>query len=119
MALLSIYKTDVFAHQKSFVHIFKPLRNNVGIFTEQGGTIGWLNSSSGFAVIDSQFPTSAPHVIEDLKKLGDKPFKYLINTHHHGDHTAGNIAFRGIAEKLLLIKIRWLIRKGLPKKQIT
>ena len=94
-------KTDLFANQQYFEHLFKPLRNNVGIFTEQGGTIGWLNSSSGFAVIDSQFPTSAPHIIEELKKLGEKPFKYLINTHHHGDHTAGNIAFKGIVEKVV------------------
>lgn len=101
MALLSIYKGGVFADQKLFNHTFKPLRNNVGIFTEQGGTIGWLNSSSGFAVIDAQFPASAPHVIEELKKLGEKPFKYLINTHHHNDHTAGNIAFKGIAEKVV------------------
>lgn len=102
IALLSIYKTDVFAQKNLFrEYNFKPLRNNVGIFTEQGGTIGWLNSSNGFVAIDSQFPTSAPHVIEELKKLGDKPFKYLINTHHHGDHTAGNIAFKGLAEKVV------------------
>ncbi len=101
MALLSMCKTDLFANQQHFEHLFKPLRNNVGIFTEKGGTIGWLNSSSGFAVIDSQFPTSAPHIIEELKKLGGKPFKYLINTHHHGDHTAGNIAFKGIVEKVV------------------
>lgn len=102
MALLSIYRTDVFAQQNLLrAYNFKPLRNNVGIFTEQGGTIGWLNSSSGFAVIDAQFPASAPHVIEELKKLNEKPFKYLINTHHHGDHTAGNIAFKGLAEKVV------------------
>lgn len=102
MALLSVYKTDVFAQQNLLrAYNFKPLRNNVGIFTEQGGTIGWLNSSNGFAVIDAQFPASAPHVIEELKKLNEKPFKYLINTHHHGDHTAGNIAFKGLAEKVV------------------
>jgi cyclase len=102
MALLSIYKTDVFAQQNLLrAYNFKPLRNNVGIFTEQGGTIGWLNSSSGFAVVDAQFPASAPHVIEELKKLNEKPFKYLINTHHHGDHTSGNIAFKGLAEKVV------------------
>ncbi|MFC3562457.1 MBL fold metallo-hydrolase [Pedobacter jamesrossensis] len=102
VAMLSLYKTDAFA-QNEFLRAynFKPLRNNVGIFTEQGGTIAWLNSSSGFAVVDAQFPTSAPHVIEELKKLGEKPFKYLINTHHHGDHTAGNIAFKGLAEKVV------------------
>jgi glyoxylase-like metal-dependent hydrolase (beta-lactamase superfamily II) len=102
MALFSIYKSDVFAQQALMrAYNFKPLRNNVGIFTEQGGTIGWLNSSNGFVVVDAQFPTSAPHVIEELKKLGEKPFKYLINTHHHGDHTAGNISFKGLAEKVV------------------
>jgi len=102
MALLSLYKTDVFARQELLrAYNFKPLRNNVGIFTEQGGTIGWLNSPGGFVVVDAQFPASALHVIEELKKLGEKPFKYLINTHHHGDHTAGNIAFKGLAEKIV------------------
>ena len=71
LAMLSLYKTDVFAQNELLrAYNFKPLRNNVGIFTEQGGTIGWLNSSNGFAVVDAQFPTSAPHVIEELKKLG-------------------------------------------------
>ena len=102
MALLSIYKTDVFAQQTLLrSYNFKPLRNNVGVFTEQGGTIGWLNSSNGFVVVDAQFPTTAPHVIDELKKLGDKPFKYLINTHHHGDHTAGNIAFKGLTDTIV------------------
>ncbi|WP_316802811.1 MBL fold metallo-hydrolase [Pedobacter nototheniae] len=102
LALLAMYKTDVLAGQNLLrAYNFKPIRNNVGVFTEQGGTIGWLNSSSGFVVVDAQFPASAPHVIEELKKLGEKPFKYLINTHHHGDHTAGNIAFKGLAEKVV------------------
>jgi len=102
MAMLALYKTDAFAQQELLrAYNFKPLRNNVGIFTEQGGTIGWLNAGNGFVVVDAQFPTSAPHVIEELKKLGDKPFKYLINTHHHGDHTAGNIAFKDLAQKVV------------------
>ncbi|WP_090880651.1 MBL fold metallo-hydrolase [Pedobacter rhizosphaerae] len=102
MAMLSIYKSDVFAQQEMLrAYNFKPLRNNVGIFTEQGGTIAWLNSSNGFVVVDAQFPNTAPHVIEELKKLGEKPFKYLLNTHHHGDHTGGNIAFKGLAQKVV------------------
>ena len=99
-ALLAFYKGDAFANPLR-AYQFKPLRNNVGIFTEQGGTIAWLNGSSGFVAVDSQFPASAGHVIEELKKLGDKPFKYLLNTHHHGDHTAGNIAFKGLAEHVV------------------
>lgn len=99
MATLALFKSDAFAASRA--HQFRLLRNDVGVFTEQGGTIGWLNSSNGFVVVDSQFPTSAPHVIEELKKLGDKPFKYLLNTHHHGDHTGGNITFKGLAEHVV------------------
>ncbi|KQC01931.1 MBL fold metallo-hydrolase [Pedobacter sp. Hv1] len=102
MAVLSFYKADAFASPNlARAYQFKLLRNDVGIFTEQGGTIAWLNGTSGFVVVDSQFPTTAPHVIEELKGLSEKPFKYLLNTHHHGDHTAGNIAFKGLAEHVV------------------
>ena len=79
----------------------KMLRNNVGIFTERGGTIGFLLSKEGIVVIDAQFPDTAVHLIEELKKQNANPFRYLLNTHHHGDHTAGNIAFKGIAEHVV------------------
>jgi cyclase len=102
MAVLSFYKSDVFANTNlARAYQFKLLRNDVGIFTEQGGTIAWLNGTSGFVVVDSQFPTTAPHVIEELKNLNEKPFKYLLNTHHHGDHTAGNIAFKDLTEHVV------------------
>ncbi len=76
---------------------FKLLRNNVGLFAEQGGTIAWLSNKDGIAVVDAEFPAQAEHLIAELKKQSDKPVKWLINTHHHADHTSGNIAFKGIA----------------------
>lgn len=102
LAALSLYQRNAFSNiglQQTYQ--FKHLRNNVGIFAEQGGTIGWLNSEDGFVVIDSQFPNTAPHIIEELKKLAAKPFKFLLNTHHHGDHTGGNISFKGIVESVV------------------
>jgi glyoxylase-like metal-dependent hydrolase (beta-lactamase superfamily II) len=77
------------------------MRNNVFIFTDKGGTIGFLLYDEGILVIDAQFPDSAAHFIEEAKKLNTHPFKYLLNTHHHGDHTAGNIAFKGLVEKVM------------------
>ena len=78
----------------------KIIRNDVGFFTEKGGTIGYLLSKKGIAVIDAEFPEQAQHLIDQLKKISDKPFDYLINTHHHGDHTAGNIAFKGLVKNV-------------------
>lgn len=99
-AVLAFYKGEALANPLR-AYQFKELRNGVGVFLEQGGTIAWLNSANGYVAVDSQFPASAAHVIEELKKLGDKPFKYLLNTHHHGDHTGGNIAFKGLAEHVV------------------
>jgi glyoxylase-like metal-dependent hydrolase (beta-lactamase superfamily II) len=77
------------------------LTDDIGVFTEKGGTIGFLLSRKGIVVVDAQFPDTAPHLIDELKKKSDRSFRYLINTHHHGDHTSGNIAFKGIAEHVV------------------
>jgi cyclase len=92
---------------KSFASMFddpkyqiKALRNNVGIFSEQGGTIAWLINKEGIAVVDAEFPEPAKHLIAELQKRSDRPIEWLINTHHHGDHTGGNISFKGIAKNV-------------------
>jgi cyclase len=79
---------------------FRPLRNNVGIFAEDGGTIAWLVNKEGIVVVDSEYPDPATHLIAELKKQSDKPFEWLINTHHHGDHTGGNISFKGLVKNV-------------------
>lgn len=79
----------------------KALRNDIGIFTEKGGTILYLVNKAGIAVVDSQFPDSAAHLIEELKKQSEQPFQLLINTHHHGDHTSGNIAFKDLVKHVV------------------
>lgn len=79
----------------------KLLRNNVGIFTERGGTIAWMIDKQGIVVVDTQFPDTAPHLIEEIKKQSDRTIDLLVNTHHHGDHTGGNIAFKGLVNKVV------------------
>ena len=81
---------------------FTPLRRNVGFFTGRGGTIGYLIDRGAVVVVDSQFPDSAKMCLEGLnERSGDRGVDLLINTHHHGDHTAGNVAFKGVAKRVL------------------
>ncbi|HEY0896141.1 MAG TPA: MBL fold metallo-hydrolase [Sphingobacteriaceae bacterium] len=98
---------------------FRLLRNNVGIFSEQGGTIAWLANKDGIVVVDSEFPDFAGHLIAELKKQSSRPFRYLINTHHHGDHTAGNIAFKGVAEHVLAHENSLKNQKRVAEEQKT
>ena len=79
----------------------KEIRPNIGIFTEKGGTIGWYVSDDAVVVVDSQFPDSAQHFIEELKKKTKRKIDILFNTHHHGDHTAGNFYMKDFVEKIV------------------
>lgn len=73
------------------------LRGNVGIFTERGGTIGWMISPDGIVVIDAQFREQAEHLIGEIRTRSLLKVDILFNTHHHGDHTSGNVAFKLLA----------------------
>ncbi|MEO6136914.1 MAG: MBL fold metallo-hydrolase [Ginsengibacter sp.] len=77
------------------------LSDTLGIFTEKGGTIAFYISKDGITVVDAQFPDSAAHLVAELKKRNDQPFHLLINTHHHGDHTSGNIVFKDLVGRVL------------------
>jgi glyoxylase-like metal-dependent hydrolase (beta-lactamase superfamily II) len=73
---------------------FIPLRRDIGLFTGRGGTIGWLVTPEAVVVVDSQFPETARLCLDGVKSRSARRIDLLINTHHHGDHTAGNIVFQ-------------------------
>jgi cyclase len=97
----------------------KEVRGGVNVFTEKGGTIVFLNTSNGMVVVDSQFPEQSLHLIEELKKQSTNPFKLLINTHHHGDHTSGNISFKGNVEHVVAHENSLINQKNAAQKQKT
>ena len=69
---------------------FKDVRRNVGTFTARGGTIGYLVTADAVVVIDSQFADTAPLFLEGMKPKTTRKIDFLINSHHHPDHTGGN-----------------------------
>src|SRR5262245_65243721 len=50
----------------------------------------WVVFKDYVVVIDANFPKEAADVLEAIKKTTDKPIKYVLDTHHHGDHAYGN-----------------------------
>lgn len=82
--------------------VFTPIRRNVGFYTMRGGTVGYLVDPGAVVVVDSQFPDEARALLAGLnQRSGGRPVDYLINTHHHGDHVGGNVAFRGNARNVV------------------
>lgn len=80
---------------------FRALRGDVGIFTGRGGTIGWLASRDSLAVVDTQFPDTALICLKGIPGIGNRTIDATINTHHHMDHTAGNVVFKAASRELV------------------
>ncbi|WP_046367167.1 MBL fold metallo-hydrolase [Flavihumibacter petaseus] len=77
------------------------LNKTTGVFTEKGGTILFQVAKDNIIVVDTEFPEQADHLITVIKGKSSRPVSVLINTHHHGDHTSGNISFKSMADQVV------------------
>lgn len=66
---------------------------NVYMLEGGGGNIGVSVGPDGILIVDDQFAPLADKIRAALKTLGEGKLKFVLNTHYHGDHTGGNIAF--------------------------
>jgi glyoxylase-like metal-dependent hydrolase (beta-lactamase superfamily II) len=76
----------------------------------QGGTISVLSGPEGVLVVDSQFAPLTEKIVAAIRGISDKPIRFLVNTHVHGDHTGGNENF---GKQGTLIFAREIVRQRL------
>ena len=69
------------------------LGHGIYMLTGAGGNIGLSVGSDGVFMIDDQFAPLSEKILAAIADISDKPVKYLLNTHWHGDHTGGNESF--------------------------
>ncbi|MET0619082.1 MAG: MBL fold metallo-hydrolase, partial [Thermoanaerobaculia bacterium] len=86
-------------HDRKPDEIFRrqELSRGVYVLYGGGGNVGFLVGPDAVLVVDSQVRQLGPGVVKQIQGATDKPIKYLLNTHHHGDHTGGNDAFKQFA----------------------
>lgn len=59
-----------------------------------GANAGIIIGKEGVVVVDTLISAKkAKGYIVDIRKITDKPIKYVVNTHYHLDHTLGNSEF--------------------------
>lgn len=66
---------------------------SVYMLTGAGGNIAISVGEDGVLVVDDQFAPLVPKIRAAIKGVTDKPVRFVLNTHWHGDHTGGNAAF--------------------------
>ncbi len=84
------YAHDPAAPQDKGPFTLKKLAEDTYVLYGRGGNIGFAVTDEGVVVIDDQFADLAPGIAEQIRAVTAKPIRFLINTHHHGDHTGGN-----------------------------
>jgi cyclase len=77
-----------------------------------GGRIGLLAGPDGILMIDSQYAQLGDKVLAAIRRISNGPIRYLVNTHIHRDHTAGNAFF---AKQGAVILAREELRDGMVR----
>ena len=64
------------------------------VYPEGRTNAGFIVGDEAVLVVDSLMtPGLARELQEDVRRVCDRPIRYLVNTHYHGDHTFGNAVF--------------------------
>lgn len=63
------------------------------IFVNNAVAVVTFSGEDGLLMIDTGYERTANDLAEEVKTVSQMPLKYIVNTHIHGDHTGGNVAF--------------------------
>ena len=92
LLLVSLFALPGFAQQDfSTVEIrTEKLSDTVYMLVGAGGNLGLSVGEDAVFLVDDQFAPLTPKILAAVKAISDKPVRFLMNTHWHGDHVGGN-----------------------------
>lgn len=104
--------------------ITKHIAGNIYMLEATGDVAGNIAVSAGpdgLLLVDTQFAPLAPKIREALDKISRGQIRYIINTHHHDDHTHGNSSLGASATIISHnnTRIRLAAKKKYPLPDIT
>ncbi len=88
------------AGTQSMVVEVEKLKDNLFVLrgNGSGGNTAVFVQANGVTVVDTKNPGWGQPILDKIRELTPKPVTRIINTHTHGDHTSGNVAFPASVE---------------------
>jgi glyoxylase-like metal-dependent hydrolase (beta-lactamase superfamily II) len=86
---------------------FKLQQVGPGVYAAIGGPMagsnaGFVIGDDGVLVVDSFFyPDAAKALLGEIRRITDKPIRYVVNTHYHIDHVSGDAAFKAAGAAII------------------
>lgn len=78
--------------------------DNLYVIIGDGGNTAFMPTSDGVILVDDKFAADGPNIVAKVKSVTDKPIRYVLNTHQHGDHTGGNEAMMAANAEIVIHK---------------
>ena len=90
----SKYKNEIqtLKNEVKFFNIEK-INDQFYMLVGGGGNVGVFITEKEVILIDNKYEIIEDILISSLRKITNKPIKYIINTHFHHDHSDGNRTF--------------------------
>ena len=63
-----------------------------------GGNVAVRVTNDGVILVDNKFPHSFERITEQVRTVTSQPVRYVLDTHHHNDHSGSNADFMRAAE---------------------
>ncbi len=107
--LLAQFAPAGFAQDKPPAHVTIKVdgTDNVYVFRSGNRQSMFIVTSAGVIATDPGGygqPQRVPAYLEEIRKVTDKPIKYLIYSHHHYDHISGGKPFKDAGAKIVAHK---------------
>jgi cyclase len=74
------------------------VKDNLYEIEGDGGNVAVLVTNEGVLLVDDKYDQDHDAIVSSVKSVTPQPIKYIISTHHHGDHSGGNAKFISSAE---------------------
>jgi cyclase len=101
------------------LHKIQPIPGKDGLFVVAGldgnvtgGSTAVLVTSEGVIIVDDKLPRHFDHIVEQVKSVTSQPIRYVLNTHHHGDHTGSNAQLMETADTFMHANARANMIRG-------
>src|SRR5262245_18818422 len=87
---------------KDDVYVIQNPENTVAQIGALGGNVTIYLTNDGVILIDSKNDQMHDDIVSKVRSLTDKPIKYVVLTHNHGDHSGGSAKMQQIGATVII-----------------